>query len=132
MDRITDVFFTAQVADELATDRAKFPIKELGMSCLLKEASELIQALELWQHDKAPWSEVVLSAVQVAVMAQRVATEGDPFFDPSRASKALVPEPVCRNCRHYTGENCEAWGMTTWPSSSCHMFGHGASKAVAK
>lgn len=68
-----DETFKSDVERELASAREKFPDTDAVMVALTEEVGELAKALldESWQR---VWEE----AVQVAAMAQRVATEGDP------------------------------------------------------
>lgn len=68
-----------EIIDELAKARAKFPAPNLNLAALTEEVGELAQAL---LHTRfggrcAGWSNVRKEAVQVAVMAIRVALEGD-------------------------------------------------------
>jgi len=67
-----DSAFEDAVRFELKTAREKFPGANLNMVALMEEVGELAKACldESWQR-------VMEEAVQVAVMAQRVATEGD-------------------------------------------------------
>ena len=68
-----DERFRAAVADETVFARRKFPQPNPTLAALVEEVGELAKAL-LCESDKCVWDE----AVQVAAMAQRVATEGDP------------------------------------------------------
>lgn len=77
-----DVAFTNAVTAELVAARDKFPSSAMSMVALTEEVGELAKAL----LDES-WERVVEEAVQVAVMAQRVATEGDPTAAFYRARK---------------------------------------------
>lgn len=77
----SDVRFTNNVVYEIAAARAKFPGSYLVLAALVEEVGELAQAMLKHKAGKLPASEVWKEAVQVAAMAQRVATEGDPSFD---------------------------------------------------
>lgn len=78
------------IVDEVKAARAKFPDPRLSLAALTEEVGELAQAaLELERLDpNAPLRvafarahDVYREAVQVAAMAIRVATEGDPSFE---------------------------------------------------
>jgi hypothetical protein len=71
--KISDLEFIIKVQEELIRGRAKFPNPQGSMTALTEEVGELAKALL-----DEPWERVVEEAVQVAVMAIRVATEGDP------------------------------------------------------
>lgn len=64
--------FFAEVAQELARARSKFPNSWGSMTALTEEVGELAKAM----LDESP-ERVHAEAVQVAVMACRVACEGD-------------------------------------------------------
>ena len=66
----TDTFI-ADVQAELARARAKFPAPNLNFVALIEEIGELAKA-----HLEEGPEELYKEAVQVAVMAARVATEG--------------------------------------------------------
>lgn len=70
MDKSTD--FLSDVSAEVLRAREKFPDASKSMTALTEEVGELAKAL-LDESDKRVYEE----AVQVAVMALRVATEGD-------------------------------------------------------
>lgn len=74
--RITDAGFRAEQRLELERARKKFPGAALTMVALTEEVGELAKAL----LDESP-ERIVEEAIQVAVMAQRVATEGDRSVD---------------------------------------------------
>jgi hypothetical protein len=71
--KISDSEFITKVQAELIRGRTKFPNPQGSMTALTEEVGELAKALL-----DEPWDRVVEEAVQVAVMAIRVATEGDP------------------------------------------------------
>lgn len=74
--------FLADVAAEVARARRLFPENRHMLAALHEEAGELANALI--EHDgdnpTAPAATIWKEAVQVAVMAMRVATEGDASF----------------------------------------------------
>lgn len=74
-----DTVFTARVAAELQAARSKFPSSTKSMCALTEEVGELAKAL----LDES-WERVQAEAVQVAAMAQRVATEGDDTLRPEK------------------------------------------------
>jgi len=95
-----DQQFLADVADELARARAKFPSSYLVLAALTEEVGELAQAM-LYEragkgnaNGKDPKRHVWDEAVQVAAMALRVAVEGDPSF---AASPYLEPDAPLAN-----------------------------------
>ncbi len=70
----------AEIFEELANARAKFPAPNLNLAAPTEEVGELAQAM---LHTKfggrcAGWNNIRTEAVQVAVMAIRCALEGDP------------------------------------------------------
>ncbi len=71
-----DIFYEA-VDEELKRARAKFPNSILSMTALTEEVGELAKALLHYRAGKCEFSCIIEEAVQVAVMAQRVAVEGD-------------------------------------------------------
>lgn len=75
--KVGDSAFVAAVREELGQARRKFPESVLSMVALVEEVGELAQALLKYRADEWTWDRVVAEAVQVAVMAQRVAVEGD-------------------------------------------------------
>lgn len=79
--------FLEQVSKEVMRAQYKFPDSYGVMCALTEEVGELAKA----QMDE-PWDRVIKEAVQVAAMAARVATEGDPSLNPIREKrKADVP-----------------------------------------
>lgn len=85
-----DKTFVVAQAQELASARHNFPSPNCSTIALMEEVGELAKAL----LDES-WDRVVEEAVQVAVMAQRVATEGDPStfqyrVNPTSKRKALT------------------------------------------
>lgn len=83
---VTDVAFRAEVRLELGRARKKFPGNALTMVALTEEVGELAKAL----LDESP-ERIVEEAIQVAVMAQRVATEGDKSVENFRGWKPTWP-----------------------------------------
>lgn len=68
-----------EISSELERARAKFPAPNLNMTALAEEVGELAQALLHTRYGGrcAGWDNIRKEAVQVAVMAIRVALEGD-------------------------------------------------------
>lgn len=62
---------------ELESSRKKFPSNRMMFEALVEEVGELATALMKYESDEGRWSDVINEAVQVAVTAQRIATEGD-------------------------------------------------------
>lgn len=75
IDRLTH-FFIIAVQVELASARQKFPSSECSLAALTEEVGELAKAAL-----SEPMRNVVKEAIQVAVMACRVAVEGDETLD---------------------------------------------------
>lgn len=76
---ITDVIFN-DINDELARARNKFPDNKFLLNALFEEVGELSQAMiqrECEPDKSVKCADIYKEAVQVAVMAIRVATEGD-------------------------------------------------------
>jgi nicotinic acid phosphoribosyltransferase len=69
---MNDQEFTAAVQKEIAHARTKFPGSEANGPAMIEEVGEVCKALMY-----EPWQNVVAECVQVAAMAQRLATEGD-------------------------------------------------------
>lgn len=82
--------FLRDVHAEVERAREKFPDPDASMTALTEEVGELAQAF----LDK-PWTEVYKEAVQVAAMALRVATEGDPTLGETRAKRGNGDGPRC-------------------------------------
>lgn len=78
--------FLAAVSEELSRARAKFPEVPVTLAALLEEAGELAHAII-----EKPRAEVYGEAVQVAVMALRLAVEGDDSLEGFRALQGLDP-----------------------------------------
>ena len=77
-DMVDDHFFE-DVRKELDRARSKFPAPNLNLAALTEEVGEVAQALlHLHEGKSKSWWDVYNEAVQVAVMAARLATEGDP------------------------------------------------------
>jgi NTP pyrophosphatase (non-canonical NTP hydrolase) len=65
---------------ELGFARAKFPENKHKLAALVEEVGELAQALLHHDRGKATGAEVFAEAIQVAVMAIRIAEEGSAEF----------------------------------------------------
>lgn len=77
---VDDARFMAEVLSEVQRARAKFPDPSCSMAAFSEEAGELAKAML-----DEPKDRVRKEAVQCAVMAMRVALEGDPSMDAYRA-----------------------------------------------
>lgn len=75
-----------EIKDELARARAKFPGDDVTMLALMEEVGELAKAAF-----EEPRTNVRSEAVQVAVMAMRVALDGDGTLTAWRKQKGLDP-----------------------------------------
>ncbi len=73
--------FLSEVHSEVLRARTKFPSSRLVLAALTEEVGELAQAMLKVAAGKWPKERIRDEAVQVAAMALRVATEGDPTFD---------------------------------------------------
>lgn len=82
-NKVPDSEIFTRIQAELARARKKFPNPQASMTALTEEVGELAKALL-----DEPWDRVIEEAVQVAVMAIRVATEGDPTLDEYRRQSA--------------------------------------------
>jgi NTP pyrophosphatase (non-canonical NTP hydrolase) len=71
-----------EIVEELKSARKKFPDSEASMVALVEEVGELAKALL-----DEPYENVRKEAVQVAVMAIRVAVDGDPSLNKIRNSR---------------------------------------------
>jgi NTP pyrophosphatase (non-canonical NTP hydrolase) len=80
-----DEAFVAAVKEELGAARAKFPGNDCVMIALTEEVGELAKAL----LDES-WERVMEEATQVAVMAQRLAVEGDASAISYRSRQGLA------------------------------------------
>ncbi len=81
--------FLAKVRAEHARAVAKFPSPECSVVALSEEVGELSKAMLDESSER-----VVKEAVQVAVMAAKVATQGDPTLDAYRAKSGAGPHPL--------------------------------------
>jgi NTP pyrophosphatase (non-canonical NTP hydrolase) len=86
--RSGDAQFIGDVFAELDRARKKFPSATASTVALMEEVGELAQAMLKYSAGKWPHSRVREEAVQVAVMAMRVALEGDESL-----AKARYTEP---------------------------------------
>lgn len=73
MWQYSDREFVAKQAAEVERARALFPKGDALVAALTEEVGELARAVL-----EQSWGAVMAEAVQVAAMAQRLATEGDP------------------------------------------------------
>ena len=87
VSKISDSEFIIRVQAELIRGRTKFPNPQGSMTALTEEVGELAKALL-----DEPWERVIEEAVQVAVMAIRVATEGDPTLISYRRQNPTTKE----------------------------------------
>lgn len=81
-------FFLLQVGREVIRARSKFS-SDWTMTALTEEVGELAKAML-----DEPSLDVVMEAIQVACMACRVATEGDPTISPLRAKRGHDLHPA--------------------------------------
>lgn len=77
-----DAHIGIAIARELTRARAKFPSPAGSLAALTEEVGELAKAML-----DEPRHRVCEEAIQVAVMAIRVATEGDPTLDEIRKKR---------------------------------------------
>lgn len=80
----TDFLILQEIITELKSARLKFPSSEGSLAALTEEVGELAKALLSESRTR-----VRDEAVQVAVMAIRVALEGDPSLDGYRNEQGL-------------------------------------------
>ena len=73
--------FLDDVRAELIAAQTKFPDSVLSLAALMEEVGELAQAMLKVHAGKWPKERIREEAVQVAVMAMRVALEGDRSFE---------------------------------------------------
>lgn len=79
------VDFRIAIYDEIQRARKLFPESDGLLAALTEEVGELAKALL-----DEPWERVWKEAVQVAVMAARIATEGDPTLNAVREKRAAT------------------------------------------
>lgn len=89
MNTVTTYNILCDIQVELAKARSKFPGTVDIMTALGEEFGELCQALLQHKHEphkNITHEDIYKEAIQTAVMAIRVASEGDPSFpyDPER------------------------------------------------
>lgn len=92
---LTPAQFTADVLAEVARARAKFPAPAGLLCALTEEVGEVAKALL-----DEPRARLYRECVQVACVATRLATEGDPTLDAMRCAKGLdssVTAPMVTN-----------------------------------
>lgn len=75
-----DVVFIDCVRDEIEYARSKFPDSVHALAALTEEVGELAQAMLQHRYEDGDEDRIYEEAVQVAVMAMRIATEGDRSF----------------------------------------------------
>ena len=83
LGQMADEFYQ-QMSIEFAKAWQKYPAPNPNTSALTGEAGEAAEAM-----GKEPFSNVYVECVQTAVMAMRLALEGDPYLDIYRASIGL-------------------------------------------
>lgn len=83
-DRYVDL--GQEIVDEVIRARSMFPQPNALLAALMEEVGELAEALLEKDTD-----EIRKEAVQVAAMAIRIATEGDPTLDTHRQQQGLLP-----------------------------------------
>lgn len=94
IERMEDGQFIAAVAAELVRARQKFPAPNNNLAALTEEVGDLAKAMLEMAYAKTDdwrlkWAmEVDKEAVQVAAMALRCATEGDPSLAANGAAQA--------------------------------------------
>jgi hypothetical protein len=76
-----DYRFLSDVADEIERARQKFPSSNLVLAAATEELGETSHAMLLHAAGKGPIEDIWKEAVQLAAMAMRIATEGDPSFE---------------------------------------------------
>ena len=75
---ISDEQFIQDVLAGLAKARLKFPAPNPTIAALTEEVGELAQAaLHIYERKSNDWRRLHDEAVQVAIMAMRMATKGD-------------------------------------------------------
>lgn len=89
---MNDAQFIKAVLAEAKRARAKFPGDNATNAALVEEVGEVSKALMF-----EPWNAVCAEAVQVAVMAMRLATEGDALFKDWR--DRVIHQGGTRYCR---------------------------------
>lgn len=87
-DWLSIEIFLAAFKTEIQRAMEKFPQPNASMCALTEEVGELAKAM-MDEPSERVWKE----AVQVACMAARVAIEGDPTLDPTRAKRGAGPHP---------------------------------------
>lgn len=70
-----DVDFIELLLDEVAFARSKYPSNDVLFAALVEEVGEVAKALQDETRER-----LVAELVQVAAMALRLATEGDPAY----------------------------------------------------
>lgn len=79
--RGSDLEFLKDVREEAINARTKFPDSVHSLAALTEEVGELAQAVIDERYHDGDSHRIWEEAVQVAVMAMRVATEGDRSFN---------------------------------------------------
>lgn len=80
----------SDIQSELMAARSKFPSNEHNLAALTEEVGELANAMIEHHRGNLDAQNIWEEAVQVAVMAIRVATEGDSTFSYSPVTREQV------------------------------------------
>jgi hypothetical protein len=83
MQQVSNYNVLADIEAELNRARSKFPSNEDILPALMEEVGELAQALIQHKHEphkNKTHVDIYNEAIQTAVMAIRIASEGDPNF----------------------------------------------------
>jgi hypothetical protein len=75
---LRDNDFRMAMQVELQELRRALPGSDLCFCALIEDVCELAKALLRYREEEVDWPQVAAAAIQVAVMAQRIAVEGDP------------------------------------------------------
>jgi len=106
-----------EVAAEIERARTKFPMPNPNLAALMEEVGELAEAL----LKRKPWREVRAEAVQVAVMAQRVAEEGDTGFKGSEVAALEYPNPPYGRAKDTPAPTAAIEGASGGPALKCYQ-----------
>lgn len=83
-----DIHFAVKAVKEARRAKTLFPAPNPNMAALTEEVGELSKALlQIGCEGKSDWSTVYNEAMQVAAMAVRIATEGDPTLGATPKAK---------------------------------------------
>lgn len=99
----TDEEFLRRVVEQLPKARARFPRPNPTVAALVEEVGEAAQALLHIRENKPNHSSeaVVAEAVQVALMAMRLATEGDETITPTLRAVAFPKKPASEDIERF-------------------------------